>query len=143
MLNATVCQAMKQRVMRNEGFRGAVYKDTVGISTIGYGRNLETNGITHEEARYLLNNDLARCEDLLAKSKTCYNDLDDIRKSVLIELAFNMGLHNLLGFTNMWAALASKHWGAAKDALLDSKAARQLPVRYAELAKILLTGILP
>ena len=43
----------------DEGFRSKPYRDVVGKLTIGFGRNIEDNGITKPEARQLLFNDVS------------------------------------------------------------------------------------
>ena len=59
----------------DEGYRGTLYKDSLGYWTIGYGRLLDPlkgGSISADEAEYLLTNDLRRtekaCEDLPAYS---------------------------------------------------------------------------
>ena len=39
-------EAFVQCLVEHEGYRKNVYKDTLGIDTIGIGRNLEDRGIT-------------------------------------------------------------------------------------------------
>jgi lysozyme len=38
-----------KQLVQSEGLRLEVYQDTLGIDTIGVGRNLEDRGITQEE----------------------------------------------------------------------------------------------
>jgi lysozyme len=140
MLDNLVMLALTARIKVNEGFRSKPYADTVGKLTIGWGRNLNAEGITVGEALILLGNDISRCDTALLRSQTWYQYLDDVRKSVMIELAFNLGVEGILEFHDLWAALAAHEWKQAHDALLDSKAARELPARYATLANILFTG---
>jgi lysozyme len=52
-------------LVRDEGMRTKPYHCTAGKLTIGVGRNIEEVGITEEEARYLLENDLGRVRDEL------------------------------------------------------------------------------
>ena len=42
-------QDLIEKLIVAEGLRLQVYKDTLGIDTIGIGRNLEDRGITKEE----------------------------------------------------------------------------------------------
>ena len=53
---------LRRDVMAAEGLRLKPYRDTVGKLTIGWGRNLEDNGITKLEAEVLLDHDLAAAE---------------------------------------------------------------------------------
>ena len=43
----------------HEGVKNHVYKDHLGIETIGVGRNLVDRGLTDEEVDFLLSNDIA------------------------------------------------------------------------------------
>jgi lysozyme len=126
------------RLKVDEGFRANVYTDTTGHRTIGYGTNLDA-GITQTAAEALLT---AQAQDILQTVSGYWwaSGLDDARTSVVVEVAFNVGLHGLLGFVNMLAAIGRKDWPAAHDELLDSDAAHLLTPRYTALAQILLTG---
>ena len=69
--------------------------------------------------------------------------LDNVRQAAVTDAAYNLGIAGLLGFHNTIAALAARNWNAAAQELLDSKAARQLPSRYGELAEMIRTGNWP
>jgi lysozyme len=126
------------RLQTDEGFRPMVYTDTTGHQTIGYGFNISA-GISQYAALALLDAQAAELSVDLGELDW-YHGLDDVRSSVCIELAFNLGLNGLLGFHQMIAALRSGDWRSAHDQLLNSEAARQLPVRYGQLADLLLNG---
>jgi lysozyme len=127
------------RLKIEEGYRGLVYKDPVGKLTIGYGCNLDA-GITPYAASALLT---AQVESIALRFSTIpwFMGLDEVRASVLIDLAFNLGVGGLSDFPKMLLALGKQDWTTAHAELLDSDAARQLPTRYGELAQILLTGV--
>jgi lysozyme len=127
------------RLKVDEGFRATLYTDTTGHATIGYGFNVQA-GITEKAAAALL---AAQTEDIGASLSGYWwaSGLDDARMSVVVEVAFNIGLTGLLHFVNMLSAIGKKDWPTAKAALLDSDAARELPARYKALAQILVTGI--
>lgn len=126
------------RLKTDEGFRTMPYKDTTGHTTIGYGFNVDA-GITERAALALLGAQADELDDELS-SFPWYEGIDDVRGSVLIELAFNLGLSGLLHFPSMLAAIGQKNWQGAHDELLNSQAARQLPTRYNLLANLLLNG---
>ena len=51
--------ALEQQLIEHEGLELDMYTDTVGIKTIGVGRNLEHVGLRNEaEARFLLRSDI-------------------------------------------------------------------------------------
>lgn len=122
----------------SEGFRAQKYVDTTGHESIGYGFNIDA-GITQTAALALLQ---AQTQEIATQLQTFrgFQGLDDMRASVLIELAFNLGVNGLLGFSRMLGAVASGDWQTACDELLNSQAARELPARYNALAQLLLTG---
>jgi lysozyme len=127
------------RLVTEEGFRANAYHDAVGKLTIGYGFCID-EGISEPAARALL---LAQVQERVAALDTYwwYQPLDEVRKSVIIDVSFNVGLAGLLHFPKMIAALGASNWQAAHDELLDSDAARLNVARYQKLATILLTGV--
>ena len=123
---------------REEGFRSHAYKDHLGYVTVGIGRCIEEgvgSGLSLEEAEYLLMNDVRRCIGELGKALPWASSLDNQRKEVLVELAFQMGLPNLMKFKRMLAALKDGEFEKAAAELLDSKYAGQTPARSERYAK--------
>ena len=117
-----------------------VYKDSLGIETIGIGRNLVDRGVTEEEARYLCNNDIEIVERELVQSFPIVSSLNDTRIRVLLDMAFNVGLPRLRGFKRMWAALDNQDYVEAAKEMLDSKWARQVKTRAYTLARMMESG---
>lgn len=124
----------------DEGLSLTVYECTAGFLTIGYGRNLETRGITKKEAELLLNNDIeiAQQETVLVFPKLA--DLSKNRQAVLINMCFNLGKTGLGNFKRMLAALDAKDFERAADEMLDSKWAHQVGLRARRLANIMRAG---
>jgi lysozyme len=127
------------RLMPEEGFRAKKYLDPRGFESIGYGFNIDA-GITPFAAAALLKAQATEAAQALSKC-WWWNSLDAVRASVLVDLAFNDGITGLLHFPKMLAAIGAKNWQGAKDELLNSDAAAELPTRYTVLAQILLTGV--
>ena len=127
------------RLVTEEGFRPTAYKDTEGKLTIGYGFNVDA-GITKLAAQALLQAQATEVWQNLS-SYWWWHSLDDVRASVLVDMAFNMGTAGLLHFPKMLAAIDAKDWETAKAELLDSDAARELPARYKVLGDILASGV--
>lgn len=69
--------------------------------------------------------------------------LNEPRRAVLIDLAFNIGAHRLSGFTHMLAAIRAGDWQEAAAQMLDSAYASQVKRRAQTNAKTLLTGEMP
>ena len=132
-------QLLRSQLERHEGLRLRVYKDTVGVNTIGYGRNLDDVGITREEADYMLAADIERVERELDTIDE-YVTLDRIRQTVIANMCFNVGFRGLLNFKRMWKHLGRHDYPGAAKEMLNSKWAGQVGNRAIELAKIMRTG---
>ena len=133
-------EKLVDQLIKHGGMELKVYKDSLGIETIGVGRNLVDRGVSEEEARYLCNNDIDIVEQELGKSFPIVDGLDDIRTRVLLDMAFNVGLPRLRGFKRMWAALENHDYGEAAKEMLDSKWARQVKTRAYTLARMMESG---
>jgi lysozyme len=129
------------RLVAKEGERLKLYRCTAGKLSIGVGRNIEDRGISKEESRYLLNNDiewaLAECEQQAWWSAV--KD-DDVRSRIMVEMCFNLGINRLNGFKKTLAALRRKDYPEAAKEMLDSKWARQVGKRADELAVMMIAG---
>jgi len=132
-----------QRLIAHEGKSKSAYQDSLGYWTIGIGRLCDKRknaGLSEAEMLYLLNNDIAESRAELEKF-SWFNKLDEIRKEVLIELHFNMGLGNLLEFKNMLNYLDQGYYLNASSQLLKSLYAQQVgPLRAMDLAQRLISG---
>mgnify|MGYP000167814167 CR=1 FL=1 len=109
---------------RDEGVKAHPYTDSVGILTIGVGRNLEDVGLRQDEIDYLLTNDIRVA--MLDCKRLCddFDALSDNRPRALINMAFNPGRSRLAGFRNMSAAIERGDFAEAASPELDSKWAR-------------------
>jgi len=144
-----------KKLVAHEGLRLEVYQDTLGIDTIGIGRNLEDRGITEQEladldipniehvyeygiteadAVYLATNDVQIVEEELLRAHPCVDSLDSVRQLILMDMAFNMGVPRLNKFKNMWAAIHSEDFPTAAKEMLDSRWANQVKSRSVKLA---------
>ena len=132
------------KLVAHEGIKRFAYKDTLGFLTIGCGRVIDSRvdgtGLSIDEIFYLLNNDITKFRKELSKY-TWFNNQNAVRQEALIELAFNMGMPNLLKFKNMIASLMMLDYETAVIALVDSKWATQVgKSRVADIRHRLLHG---
>ena len=130
---------LEEQLKRDEAVRSKVYNDSLGIPTIGVGRNLRDVGLSDEEIDFLLDNDIKRVRAELS-SLDWYRNLDEIRRGAIENMCFNMGLPTLLQFKNTIIYLEAKDWQGAHDNMLKSLWARQVGIRAERLAKQILTG---
>ena len=117
------------------------YKCPAGKLTIGYGRNIEDNGITDAEARTLLRNDILTAESELRTVFSWFDGLDEVRQGVLVNMAFNMGTPKLKGFKKTLGHVEAGRYKEAAAEMLNSAWAGQVKGRAAELARQMETGV--
>jgi lysozyme len=117
----------------DEGSRSTVYRDHLGFWTIGVGRLVDGSkkgsGLRPDEITYLLNNDIDDRINALTKALPWLQDLDDARRGVLLNMAFQLGTDGLLGFKNTLALVRDGKYAEAADAMLVSRWAEQTPAR--------------
>ncbi len=130
---------LEDRIKRHEGLRFTPYEDSVGVSTVGYGRNLRDVPFSQDEVDLMFDNDLRRALGA-AESLVAYEQLNVVRRGVLIEMCFQMGLRGVSRFRWFLAAAQREEWQTAYNEMLNSKWARQTPERANELANIFLEG---
>ena len=126
-------EKVETQLIVDEDLRLMPYKCPAGKLTIGVGRNLEDNGITREEAYYLLRNDLDTCHRQLSLTIPFYDRLPSDKKEILLNMGFNMGLTRLQGFKRMLAAMAVNDWDEAAHEMANSAWARQVGGRAKRL----------
>ena len=135
-----ISQNLIDSVKLGEGLRLLSYRCSAGKLTIGYGRNLDDCGITKEEAEYLLMHDLENALSEVEKLDW-FNTLNNVRKDVIVEMCFNLGLPKLLKFTKMIKAIKDKDYVEASKQMLDSKWASDVKTRADRLAKRMELGV--
>ena len=153
-------ETMVERIAEHEGLVLEPYKDSLGISTIGIGRNLEgrgiddyelmhmnktldeiiSDGLTKEEAYYLCNNDLDIVEQELVKQKPLVMDLNEARQMCLVDMGFTLGIPRLMEFKRMWEAIEREDLEWAASEMLNSRWANQVGGRADRLAKVMEDG---
>jgi lysozyme len=106
---------------RHEGLKLFPYKCSKNFLTLGVGRNLETNGITEEEANYLLFNDIKRVKEQLKKNFGVYRTFPKRARLVCIDMAFQMGIKGFMSFRNTRELMVLGKWVDASEELLRSK----------------------
>ena len=130
---------LTQIIQLNEGYCSTIYECPAGKNTFGYGTSLNEERKKEVEA--------CRQADIEALATSYFQDdvtsilvklrafnwfteLSELRRVVIVDLAYQMGIHGLLGFSKMIAALDKQNFGYAHDELLDSLYHAQL-IKYA------------
>ena len=136
MINENI---LTELLIKHEGFRLKPYKDSVGKLTIGVGRNLDDNGIRRIEAMFMLRNDIQDVYEQIERY-SWFHKCNEVRRLVLMDMVFNLGLPKFLGFKRMISALLSSNWEEASREMLDSKWATQVGQRAIDLAEMMFHG---
>lgn len=124
----------------DEGRRKLVYRDSVGKLTVGIGRNITDRAFSDDEIDLMLKNDIAMVERQLDRAIPWWRTLDDARQNVLANLAFNMGVPRLMGFSMTLDLVHSGRFDAAAQEMLRSKWAEQVGDRAKRLSRQMRTG---
>lgn len=131
---------LRDDLARDEGLRLRPYKCTAGYLTIGYGRNLEGNGITREEADAMLEHDIDVVSKDLDKNIPWWRQMPEPAQRGLINMAFNLGWPRLKLFANMLAALKSGNYFEAAQHALDSKWSFQVGDRAIRIGELFMVS---
>ena len=160
-------RSIEDQLILHEGLRLKPYKCPAGKWTVGVGRNLEAKGLTKEEkerilgvgglsklevidvllergiseneALFLLRNDIEEITGQLERH-SWYVALGPVRRKVLIDMAFNLGMAGLMGFKQMIEALKRADYEAAADEMVYSRWYRQVGERGRRLERMMRTG---
>jgi len=126
-----------------------IYRDSVGIDSIGVGRNMRDKGISVPEAMFMLDNDIQEHLDLLDRELPWWRELDDVRQLALANLAFNLGVGptveqpegKLLTFKSTLALLHAGDYEKVAEHLKDTPWYKQVGDRGKRIVSMLETGI--
>jgi len=119
------------------------YKCSAGKLTIGYGRNLDDNGISEEEAIELLREDTysasTEVEKLYYLDSTT-KGVNVVRHNVLVNMVFNLGITRYKKFKKHIAAVKAQDWEEAANQMMDSSWYKQVGPRAVRLVEEMRTG---
>lgn len=101
-----------------EGLSLKPYRCPAGKLTIGYGHNLEANGISEEIANQLLHEDLDIAESYVLKT---LGHLKEPFYSIAIDMVFNLGPKSFSSMKRLNKALADHNKDEVLTELVDSK----------------------
>lgn len=142
----TIKELMKGRLTRTEGRKNKLYDDATGREpevkgkiTGGIGWNFTDRGIPDQVIELLF--ELAYAEAVKGANKIpVYAKLNLARKSVIIDMVFNMGFQKVLGFRNMLMRLNMGQYPEAADEMINSEWFHDVGNRAIELAEIMKSG---
>ncbi len=109
--------------MDSEGFSPFIYTDKTEHPTIGYGYNLSVysyEGKRITKAYGLLTGILKENHKTLL-SYEWYKNLDAMRRMVILDLSYNLGLSGLLKFKQFIKAIEDKNYALAVERLQKTR----------------------
>lgn len=140
----TKYKLLKNRIKKNEGYKGFPYFDQLGFPTIGYGHLIKPNEKTfftkRASKRFLINLFNLDFDESVAQYKKHYHQygFSNNIKEVLIEMIFQLGIKGQKKFFKMNGYLKKKQVFMASLEMINSLWYNQTPKRVDCLINILL-----
>ena len=128
---------LTKQLRRDEGEVLHMYADSLGFATIGVGRLIDDRkggGISQDESAFLLKNDIDRVINSLVVRIPWFTLLDDARKGVLCNMAFQMGVDGLMAFKKTLDYVQAGDYDGAAHEMMQSRWAHQTRDRALRLA---------
>ena len=128
---------LRAQLREFEGVVPYAYQDQFGYWTIGVGRLIDKRKGGHlsdEEIDFLLDNDIKRVAKEVIEALPWVAHMTEARQAVVLGMAFQMGLHGLLGFTGTLASMRDEHYADAAEGMRLSQWAKQTPQRVHKMA---------
>lgn len=102
------------------------YRCPKGALTIGYGHNLEANGISDGIADLLLEQDLETARNAARRLVANFDQLNDVRQCVIVSMVFQLGVDGFADFRKTRAHIERGSWRLAAMEMSDSDWYRDL-----------------
>ena len=134
---------LTRQLKGDEGTVPHAYQDHLGFWTIGVGRLIDERrggGLKPHEIDYLLRNDIDERIDELTRRLPWFQNLDDARRGVLLNMSFQLGVNGLMAFKNTLRFVESGEYESAARNMLLSTWADQTPARSKRRAEQMRTG---
>ena len=122
-------------IKKHEGYVGVVYKDSLGIDTIGYGFAIKDLELDVDVCDIILERKLKALNDMIMIKFNWYRYMPQEIKDVVTEMCYQLGVGGFSKFKKTIAYLQNKQFRDASEEMLDSLWAKQTPNRAKELSK--------
>ncbi len=122
------------------------YRCTAKKLTLGYGSNIEDNGVSEAVAELMLKEEIERAyrdaNSLYGDKLRITMDLqyNEIRWNVIVNMIFNLGITRYKKFKKHIEAVKAQDWSEAADQMVDSSWYKQVGSRAVRLVKEMRTG---
>ena len=140
---------LKSEIIRFEGIRNTIYRDTLGNLTGGIGHRIEPNdGVWTEGEQidevvinswYCADSQTAiqRTQQILGQST--WNEIDSFRQRVLVQVVFNLG-YNFTQFRQTIQCIHNLDWEKSSQNLMNSEWYNQVGIRGELTCNALING---
>ena len=121
-------------IKQHEGYVGIVYKDSLGIDTIGYGFAIKDLELDEDICEIILERKLKDLQSRVDLKFNWYRYMPQEIKDVVMEMCYQLGVTGFSKFKKTIAYLQNKQWNDASVEMLDSLWAKQTPNRAKEMS---------
>ena len=128
--------SLKESIIKNEGYVGIVYKDSLGIDTIGYGFAIKDLELDRDICDLILDRKLKELEDRVKNKFGWYPFMPKAIQDVVMEMCYQLGVTGFSKFVKTITYLKDKDFKNASIEMLDSKWAKQTPNRAKKMSEI-------
>ena len=123
-----------ESIKQHEGYVGIVYKDSLGIDTIGYGFAIKDLELDEDICEIILERKVKDLQDRVDNKFNWYRYMPPEIKDIVLEMCYQMGVYGFSCFKKTIAYLQNKQWEKASVEMLDSRWAQQTPNRAQEMS---------
>ena len=116
-----------ESIKKNEGYVKMVYKDSLGIDTIGYGFAIKDLELDEDICDDILLRKLKDLEKQVNRKFGWFKYMPPNIKDVVMEMSYQLGVTGFSKFKKTIAFLQDKQWQEASVEMLDSLWAKQTP----------------
>ena len=125
-----------ESIKKHEGYVGIVYKDSLGIDTIGYGFAIKDLELDKDICDIILERKLKDLESRIKLKFGWYPFMPKTIQNVVMEMWYQLGVTGFSKFVKTITYLKDKDFKSASVEMLDSKWAKQTPNRAKEMSEI-------
>jgi len=141
-------------IKKHEGYSSTPYKCPAGRRTIGWGHNIDANGLPADIEGFLFANGLILPEhaerlidaDIDSAIEDCrrayygFDGFSEARRDALTDFMFNLGLYRAMKFRKMREAVIDGDWNRAADEMFFSRWREQVGARADEIIGMVRVG---
>lgn len=126
-----------QQIKEHEGLRLKLYKCPAGKLTIGYGHNIEDNGLSKSACEFVLYDDIEEAQKNVCSifGYEFFESLPVCKRVALVDMMFNLGMAKFLTFKRFIFAVETQNWENASREVINSRAYEQNKRRYKKIAE--------